>query len=130
MRTSNLTKILMSDPKENIEKLVKDTQEIMEAATSQIAKVCVIRNRLQKTPINKVLSEILRDIRNVSREKTKYVGKTWDEKVALAKKQPGEQPAEQPPKQPADFIRESRFCNQQNNQQNNQQKNTLMEVIK
>lgn len=126
MRTSNLTKILMSDPKENIEKLVKDTQEIMEAATSQIAKVCVIRNRLQKTPINKVLSEILRDIRNVSREKTKYVGKTWDEKVALAKKQPGEQPAEQP----ADFIRESQFCNQQNNQQNNQQKNTLMEVIK
>jgi len=130
MRTSNLTKIPMSDPKENIEKLVKDTQEIMEAATSQIAKVCVIRNRLQKTPINKVLSEILRDIRNVSREKTKYVGKTWDEKVALAKKQPGEQPAEQPPKQPADFIRESQFCNQQNNQQNNQQKNTLMEVIK
>jgi len=126
MRTSNLTKILMSDPKENIEKLVKDTQEIMEAATSQIAKVCVICNRLQKTPINKVLSEILRDIRNVSREKTKYVGKTWDEKVALAKKQPGEQPAEQP----ADFIRESQFCNQQNNQQNNQQKNTLMEVIK
>jgi len=130
MRTSNLTKIPMSDPKENIEKLVKDTQEIMEAATSQIAKVCVIRNRLQKTPINKVLSEILRDIRNVSREKTKYVGKTWDEKVALAKKQPAEQPAEQPPKQPADFIRESQFCNQQSSQQNNQQKNTLMEVIK